>query len=86
MADITYYVALPFVATDDGIAPGNPVECPSAHAAVSRAELLSRAHGNCGAVAFSRSGDPGSGEFGDAEILKSFGEVPDLGALYRPHG
>jgi len=25
--DITYYVALPFVPSEDGIAPGEPVEC-----------------------------------------------------------
>ncbi len=80
MAEITYYVALPFVAADDGIAPGNPIECPSAHAAISRAELLSRKEANVGAVAFSRCGDPGSGEFADAKILRSFGEVPDLGS------
>ncbi len=80
MADMTYYVALPFVAADDGVAPGSPVECASAHAAIARAEALSRKEGNVGAVAFSRSGDPGSGEFADAQILKSFGDVPDLGA------
>jgi hypothetical protein len=28
MADnITYFVALPFMAADDGVAPGEPVEC-----------------------------------------------------------
>jgi hypothetical protein len=33
-------------------------------------------------VAFSRTGDPGSGEFADAVLLKAFGEVPsDLSAL-----
>jgi hypothetical protein len=32
---------------------------------------------NAGAVAFSRRGDPNLGEFGDAVILKTFGEVPD---------
>jgi hypothetical protein len=36
--------------------------------------------GNIGAVAFSRTGDPASGEFADA-VLKAFGEVPsDLSA------
>jgi hypothetical protein len=42
MADITYFVALPFVAADDGVAPGEPVECLSAGAAILRAEYLSR--------------------------------------------
>jgi hypothetical protein len=32
---------------------------------------------NAGAVAFSRSGDPNSGEFDDAVILKTFGQVPE---------
>ena len=39
MAEVTYYVALPFVASDDGIAAGEPVECLNSNAAVMRAEL-----------------------------------------------
>jgi hypothetical protein len=27
MAEVTYYVALPFVATDDGVAASEPTEC-----------------------------------------------------------
>jgi hypothetical protein len=82
MADVTYYVALPFGAGDDGPEPREAVECTSASAAIMRAERLARTEGNIGAVAFSRTGDPRSGEFGDAVILKSFGEVPDdLSAL-----
>jgi hypothetical protein len=38
MADVTYFVALPFVAADDGIAPGEAVECFNPNAAVMRAE------------------------------------------------
>jgi hypothetical protein len=30
-----------------------------------------------GALAFKRSGDPNLGHYGDATILKTFGEVPD---------
>ena len=40
--DVTYYVALPFVMADDGVAPGEAVECTSANAAVMRAEALAR--------------------------------------------
>jgi hypothetical protein len=29
------------------------------------------------AVAFSRTGDPATGDFGDAKMIKKFGEVPD---------
>jgi hypothetical protein len=28
-------------------------------------------------VAFSGTGDPATGDFGDAKIIKKFGEVPD---------
>jgi hypothetical protein len=77
MADVTYYVALPFNAADDGVAPGEAAECQSASAAIRRAEVLSRIAGNVGAVAFSRTGDPAMGEFTDAVVLKAFGEVPD---------
>jgi hypothetical protein len=38
MAEVTYYVALPFVAADDGIAPGEAVECFNPNAAVMRAD------------------------------------------------
>ncbi len=31
---------------------------------------------NAGALAFKRSGDPNMGNFDDATILKSFGEIP----------
>ena len=47
-----------------------------------RAETLARIDGNIGAVAFSRTGDPALGDFGDAVLLKAFGEVPpDLSGL-----
>jgi hypothetical protein len=35
-----------------------------------------------GAVAISRTGDPATGDFGDAKVIRKFGEVPeDLSAL-----
>ena len=80
--DVTYYVALPFVLADDGLAPGEAVECTSANAAVMRAEALSRKPGCAGALAFSRTGDPATGEFGGATLIRKFGDVPDdLSAL-----
>ena len=42
MTEVTYFVALPFVAADDGIAAGKPTECFNPNAAVMRAEALSR--------------------------------------------
>ena len=73
---VTYYVALPFMQSDEGIAPGQAQEMPNEVAAIRRAEFLSRAEGHIGALAFKRSGDPNMGNFGDAEILRTFGKVP----------
>jgi len=77
MAEVIYYVALPFVASDDGLAPGEPVECVNPNAAVMRAEALSRKQGCVGALAFSRSGDPSTGDFSDAKVIRKFVDVPD---------
>jgi len=78
MADVTYYVALPFL-QDEAAAPATsePEECQTSSGALRRAEILSKAAGSIGAVAFSRTGDPLIGEFGDARLLKKFGNVPD---------
>jgi hypothetical protein len=39
-----------------------------------------RAH--VGAVAFSRTGDPATGDFSNAQVIRKFGDVPkDLSAL-----
>jgi hypothetical protein len=77
MAEVTYYVALPFVVADDGIAPGEPTECFNAVTVVMRAEALSRKAGHVGAIAFSRTGDPATGDFSDAQVIKKFGDVPN---------
>jgi hypothetical protein len=82
MPEVTYYVALPFVATEDGIAPGEAVECLNPNSAVMHAEAFSRKPGYVGALAFSRTGDPATGDFRDAKIIRKFGDVPDdLSAL-----
>jgi len=83
MADITYYVAMPFFEDDNGCpVAGNAEECQSQTTALRRAEVLSRGAGHIGAVAFSRTGDPMVGEFRDAKLLRAFGNVPDdLSAL-----
>jgi hypothetical protein len=74
---VTYYVALPFIGTDEGIVPGQPQECPNEGTALLRAEALSRKEGHVGALAFKRTGDPSMGNFGDAVILRTFGLVPE---------
>jgi hypothetical protein len=73
---VTYYVALPFVKTEEGVAPGEAQEMPNESAAIRQAEAMSHDPTHAGALAFKRSGDPNMGNFNDATILKSFGEVP----------
>lgn len=74
---VTYFVALPFVRTEDGVASGKAQEMPNEAASIRRAEAMSRDPANAGALAFKRSGDPNLGSFADAILLKAFGEVPD---------
>ena len=73
---VTYFVALPFVRTEEGVAPGQAQEMPSEAAAMRRAEAMSRDPANAGALAFKRSGDPTLGTFDEATILRTFGDVP----------
>ena len=40
-----------------------------------RAEALSRKPGHVGAIAFSRSGEPATGDIGDATPIQKFGDV-----------
>ena len=77
MTEVTYFVALPLVATDDGTAADEPIECFNPTAIVMRAEAPSRKPGHVGAVAFSRTGNPTTGDFGDARVIKKFGESAD---------
>jgi hypothetical protein len=78
MANVTYYVAMPFLQDETGmLVAGAAEECQHSTGALRRAEAMSRAAGSIGAVAFCRSGDPMVGEFGDARVLKKFGQVPD---------
>ena len=78
MAFVTYYVAMPFLQDEAGMpVAGAAEECQHSSAALRRAEALSRASGTIGAIAFCRDGDPMAGEFGDARVLRKFGQVPD---------
>ena len=76
MTGLDTYVALPFVFSGDGVATGEPAECMSAHAALLRAEALSRRRG-MPAVAFSRTGDPSRDNFSNARLIRKLGDVPD---------
>jgi hypothetical protein len=78
MANVTYYVAMPFLQDETGTpVAGGAEECQHSSGALKRAEAMSRAAGSIGAVAFSRSGDPMAGEFEEARVLRKFGQVPD---------
>jgi hypothetical protein len=44
---------------------------------IRRAAGMSRLPENAGELAFKRSGDPNQGNYGDATVLKTFGEVPE---------
>ena len=76
---LTYHVVVPFGLDDAGHpVPLEPIEAPNADSARRRAQRL--AETNAGAVAFSRTGDPATGEFGDASVIAVFGAV-DVGLL-----
>ena len=82
MAAMTYYVALGFKRSEDGgdIVACDPKEARSSEQAIRMAGSLAAMEGHCGAIAFSRTGDPALGDFDDAVILKTVGEV-DIGLL-----
>jgi hypothetical protein len=82
MATMTYYVSLAFKRSEDGgeIVACDPKEARSAEQATRMAGSLAAKEGHCGAIAFSRTGDPALGHFEDAVILKAIGEV-DTGLL-----
>jgi hypothetical protein len=82
MRTMTYYVALAFMKFDhDGdIVACDPKEAWSSDQAIRMASSLEKVDGHCGAVAFSRTGDPALGDFDDAVILKTVCEV-DAGLL-----
>jgi hypothetical protein len=80
MSAITYYVALPFTRSEDGdMVAGIPHEYSSPLNAIHAARRL--ASDGAGAIAFSRSGDPQTGEFTDAVVLQVFGEILSLDDL-----
>jgi hypothetical protein len=81
MGTLTYYVALAFTRSEGGdIVACEPREARSSDQAIRMAGSLAAMEGHCGAIAFSRTGDPAFGDFDDALILKAIGEV-DSGLL-----
>lgn len=85
MSAVTYFVALPFARDEQGeIRAGVPRECLSSFSAIQTARRM--ASDGEGAVAFSRSGDPATGEFADAVVLQTFGKTLSLGDLADTYG
>lgn len=79
MATITYFVVQPFFRSDDGeMLPGEAFERQSASAAIYAAKIAAE---RGGAIAFSRTGDPATGDFADAVILFSSGVDVDAVAV-----
>ena len=76
---MTYHVVLAFDRDAEGdLQPGEAQEVMSPVVAERRARALALEH--AGALAFSRTGDPATGEFREAVVLARFGEV-DLDSL-----
>ena len=76
---MTYHVVVAFDRDEKGdLTPGEAREVMSPLVAERRARALALEH--AGALAFSRTGNPATGEFLDAVILAQFGEV-DLDSL-----
>ena len=71
---ITYHVVVPFGRNENGeLVPGEPMEAPNAESARRRASAVAARH--AGTIAFSRTGDPNTGDFGEAQVIATFGEV-----------
>jgi hypothetical protein len=76
MAKLTYFVVQPFIMKRGHMAPaGQPLTPQSERAARRLAERLALT--NPAVLAFSRAGDPGTGEFDDAVVLAKYGDIPD---------
>jgi hypothetical protein len=75
---VIYYTALPFVRLENGgLAPGDAVECPHSSAVIRRADAMFHNEANAGAVALAHIDSPDLGDFEEAMILKTFGDVPE---------
>jgi len=78
MAAVTYHVVLAFTRSEEGdIVATEPKEARDADQARRMARTLAAAVPHCGAIAFSRTGDPAVGDFEDAVILQTIGDVDE---------
>lgn len=73
---ITYFVVQSFTRGKRGaLLADTPVQATDQGHAFRMLERLAKS--KVGVVAFSRSGDPATGEYTDAIILATFGDLPD---------
>ncbi len=78
MSKQTYFVVLPFVVgKKKKIIEGEAVPCASGAAAIKLAQRMMAGGRVAGVVAFSKSGDPETGDYEDAVILTQLGRVPE---------
>jgi hypothetical protein len=76
MTELTYFLAVPFDYTGDGVVAGEPIACPSPASAIHLAQGLWKALGHAGSVAISRTCDFETRKFGTEQVLRRFGQVP----------
>jgi hypothetical protein len=76
MSEVTCYVALPFVPSDDGIALGEAIECSNPNSAVMKAEALSRKPGHWRRRVQPRNGIPQPAHQ-RRQLIRKFGDVPN---------
>lgn len=73
---LTIHVVVAFTKTEDEeIAAEPPQQMPTAGQATQRAKFLATTH--AGAIAWSRTLDPDTGDYSDPEILVRVGTIPD---------
>ena len=70
----TYYVVQSFAEDREGVRMDEPIQAQSETGARQLAERLSMR--KTAVLAFERSGNPSTGEFDDAKVLVSYGEIP----------
>jgi len=71
----TIHVVVAFTKTGDEIAAEPPLQMPTAGQAMQRAKFLVTTH--AGAIAWSRTLDPDTGDYTDPQILVRLGTIPD---------
>lgn len=78
MASGTIHVVVAFtkLEDDDGTVVADlPQQAPTASAAVARAKAIAPKH--AGVIAWSRTADPDTGDYGDPVVLVRLGKIPE---------